>query len=89
MRWAAAVPAARYNAGMRIKGWFGPKTFGWGVSPASWQGWLVTALFILAAIAAFRVPTIQWGWPGWSRQAIYAGDLILFLLVVWLTYADE
>ena len=30
--------------------WFRPKTIGWGWSPASWEGWLVTAL-AAAAIA--------------------------------------
>jgi hypothetical protein len=25
--------------------WFGPKRWGWGWSPASWQGWAVTLLF--------------------------------------------
>lgn len=27
--------------------WFGPKRWGWGWSPASWQGWVVTAVFAL------------------------------------------
>jgi hypothetical protein len=31
--------------------WFGPKRyFGWGWTPISWQGWLVSALFLVAAI---------------------------------------
>lgn len=34
------------------RGWFGPKAFGWGVSPASWEGWLATAVMILAMIGA-------------------------------------
>jgi hypothetical protein len=26
--------------------WFAPKQYGIGYSPASWEGWLVTALFV-------------------------------------------
>ena len=25
--------------------WFGPKRYGWGWSPRSWQGWVVTIAF--------------------------------------------
>ena len=28
--------------------WFGPKRWGWGWSPASWQGWAVTIGFSIA-----------------------------------------
>ena len=39
------------------KPWFGPKRFGWGVGPRSWQGWLVTAVLI-GVIFAVRQFTI-------------------------------
>lgn len=32
--------------------WFGPKSYGIGCRPVSWQGWLVMALFIGIAIAS-------------------------------------
>ena len=31
--------------------WFGPKRFGWGWSPVSWEGWLASALTAGVAIA--------------------------------------
>ncbi|HEY3800608.1 MAG TPA: hypothetical protein VGL58_19825 [Caulobacteraceae bacterium] len=37
--------------------WFAPKDASWGWQPASWQGWLVTAIFVAivgAAVAYFR-----------------------------------
>ncbi len=35
--------------------WFGPRRFpGWGWAPVSWQGWLVTGVFI-AALAACAI----------------------------------
>ncbi len=32
--------------------WFSPKTFGFGWTPASWEGWLVTAVGAAAIVAA-------------------------------------
>lgn len=32
--------------------WFKRKLYGWGWYPASWQGWLVTAVYILVVLAA-------------------------------------
>jgi 4-hydroxybenzoate polyprenyltransferase len=29
--------------------WFRPKTFGFGATPATWQGWLVTLGYVLLA----------------------------------------
>jgi hypothetical protein len=35
--------------------WFGPKRFGWGYRPQTWQGWLVTALSVVAVVVAATV----------------------------------
>ena len=46
------------------KGWFGPKTIGWGVTAKSWQGWLVTiALVVLIAIS------VRWLGPALSEMS--------------------
>ena len=29
------------------RAWFGRKTFGWGLRPVSWQGWMLTAFYVL------------------------------------------
>ncbi len=34
------------------KPWFGPRRFGWGLSPVSTEGWLLTALAIAVSVAA-------------------------------------
>ena len=31
--------------------WFGPKRIGWGFTPRTWEGWLVTLLAVAAAVA--------------------------------------
>ena len=63
------------------KPWFGPrKIAGWGWSPASWQGWVVIAVFIVAiAACAFLLP---------STAAKVVADIVLIGLlfaVCWLT----
>jgi hypothetical protein len=30
--------------------WFGPRRFGWGWTPYSWHGWVVTAVFLAGII---------------------------------------
>ncbi len=54
----------RYRNSQRVRPgyWFRPKTFGWGAVPVTWQGWLVTVLFMTAAaivgnVANHRGPT--------------------------------
>ena len=61
------------------RGWFGPKTFGWGATPTSWQGWLATLFLLLALVGVTRVPESVRGWA-------VIGVLAVFLGVVALTY---
>jgi hypothetical protein len=60
--------------------WFGPKKYvGWGWAPASWQGWLATALMVglvLAMVWRFRAP------GGFAAAAVV---VVLFLALAWLT----
>ena len=30
--------------------WFKRKTYGWGWTPATWQGWVITGLYLILAI---------------------------------------
>jgi hypothetical protein len=59
--------------------WFGPKRYyGWGWSPITWQGWLVTAVLGAVVIAAFR-------YFGITRMAIRAeicAGLVYFAIVL-------
>ncbi len=65
------------------KKWFGPKRFGIGVSPKSWEGWCVTALFLALSFgwAKYLHGTGPWLWMG---QVML---LLLFGVVIFLTYA--
>jgi hypothetical protein len=73
------------------KGWFGPKRIGWGVSPRSWQGWLVSALIIagLAASTRWLGPIIvdrSGISPSIITGMIVAVWLLIYGGVIWLTY---
>jgi hypothetical protein len=67
-------------------GWFGPKRLGVGISPRSWQGWLVTLGFAAGMLA---LPRLAHGASTW----MFAGIAVLFALfgvIVALTYkADD
>ena len=36
---------------MTPRPWFGRKRIGWGLRPASWQGWALTALYVFLVVA--------------------------------------
>ncbi len=36
------------------KYWFKARRYGWGWTPATWQGWLVMAIYIMLVILTFR-----------------------------------
>jgi hypothetical protein len=73
------------------KGWFGPSPLGWGVSASSWQGWVVTVVFIAAVAATMRWlrPALEQGtgWPPLTLSlALIAGWVAIYGCVIWLTY---
>lgn len=61
--------------------WFGPKRYpGWGLSPRTWQGWTVTAVFVAAIVAAGSAVRDR------GTLVVVEGTLIvLFILVTVLT----
>lgn len=63
------------------KYWFKPKTYGWGFVPISWEGWLMTLIFIgillgCAYLDNFFSPQIQ----VWDT-VIFLGQLAFFMLI--------
>ncbi len=65
--------------------WFKRKTYGWGWTPETWQGWLVTFLYV-GLVAAFSL-TIDENSPN-SETAFTFGLPVLFLTVtfIWIAY---
>ncbi len=56
--------------------WFGPKRIGWGWTPITWQGWLLTAVFIAAVMAVPMLPGIRY------RFALVSGLTVITLPIV-------
>lgn len=44
------VPTKSPKAPMRAPYWFRAKTFGWGWTPATWQGWAIVAIYLYVII---------------------------------------
>jgi len=57
--------------------WFKRKLYGWGWTPAKWQGWLVLVIGILIALAGFYIGELDDA-PG----AAALGILIMIILVI-------
>jgi 4-hydroxybenzoate polyprenyltransferase len=64
--------------------WFKPKRYGYGATPVTWQGWLVTLATIFVVMAAsLLLPTIAPA-AGWLWLAVLAIDAlaVVALLIV-------
>lgn len=62
--------------------WFGRKRYGWGLRPVSWQGWLLTIVYIAIVVALGATLASSQRW-------LFATGVIvataLYLLVAYLT----
>ena len=67
------------------RGWFGPKLVGWGASPASWEGWVATLVFVIALTGVSLL------FPGDNAAAWIARVAVLavYLAVVALTFSSS
>lgn len=69
--------------------WFKAKTYGWGWTPATWQGWLILGIFILTyVISTVRFThLIQSYTPTPLTFIIFIiWCLILTSLLIWICY---
>ena len=70
-----------------MRGWFGPKFSGIGISPRSWGGWLATAVLVAGLVyhRFFFRPEL-WGLQQWAKPASGACLIALYLILVYFTY---
>ncbi len=66
-----------------MKPMFGPKRFGFGVSPRGWRGWGLTLVVVAAGIAGPRF--LSGSWLTWAEVALVGA----YLVVVCLTYSRD
>jgi len=64
------------------KYWFKSKSFGWGWTPCSREGWLVTIGFVLAAIAIGIIFKEQLERGKVTDYFISLGGLIILLVII-------
>jgi hypothetical protein len=69
---------------MTARYWFRPKRFGYGATPVTWEGWLVTLVCVLLIAAAmfFVVGAGPQGVAARLAAAIAGGAIIIALIVV-------
>ena len=65
--------------------WFKPKRLGYGATPSSWEGWLATAIYVLAVLVAVVVmlttKSDEHSLPAWIVFVVFVGCLTaLFVL---------
>ena len=68
------------------RGWFGPKGFGWGAAPASWQGWATTVVMVIAMVGAGMLISPSDSAAAWIARGVIAAA---YLAVVVLTYSRD
>lgn len=62
--------------------WFGPRRYGWGWGPASWQGWAVIGAYLVLSILG--VPLLldaQRGGAAFAFQSLLTVALIIVCIV--------
>lgn len=69
--------------------WFKQRRYGFGAYPASWQGWALTAAYVVGMIAAAVMFAPPAGEPQTMRFFVIAGALtIVFVAIAWRTTED-
>jgi len=64
--------------------WFKAKMYGWGWTPISWEGWIITILYLIAIIQ-FGLEADRWAHSGSDALISFAIPFIvttIFLLVI-------
>ena len=58
------------------KEWFEEKTFGFGITPVTWQGWVYVLLFI--TVLSFLILQGFWSWEPGTKTFVIISWVILF-----------
>lgn len=72
-----------------MRRWFGPRPYGYGVAPCSWQGWLATAVLIAVLLGSRFIRWEALGLPHWSRAVFIPLATLAYLGLVMATYQGD
>ena len=62
--------------------WFGPKRYGWGFTPISWQGWVLTGAYVVAVFVLAITLAAPQPWIFWTLLVLAT---VAFFLIAFLT----
>ena len=68
-----------------MKPWFGPRRWGVGIGPRSWEGWLLTVAVVLAIGFSGTLNGLQ----NWQHGAIITGLVMAYLAVAFMTFGSR
>ena len=66
--------------------WFKRKLYGWGWTPATWQGWAVVAGYLLVVLYLFRNIGMSGSSPRDSLMNITAPVIIATAILIYISY---
>jgi hypothetical protein len=69
--------------------WFGPKLFGYGVGPKSWQGWAASAVVLGIALGSRYVSPQDFGMAEWVKPAVLTAVILGYIVLASLTYEPD
>ena len=64
-----------------MSAWFRPKRIGWGFTPATWQGWLLTAAYIAGILVLAVTLAAHQPWIFWTLLALIT---VVYFLIAFL-----
>lgn len=73
-----SVNDRKRGARVREGYWFVPKLFGFGATPVTWQGWVLTLGFVAALLL-----DIRWLRPELPKAIVAAALLAAFVTIAW------
>ena len=62
--------------------WFGPRRYGWGLTPISWQGWVLTGAYVVAVFGLAITLSTPQPWIFWTLLLLAT---VAFFLIAVLT----
>lgn len=72
-----------------VKYWFRPKSYGYGLVPISWEGWLATLIFILILLVSVYINDIYSETFSLNQILRFILDLIIISTLFMVVFKDK
>jgi MFS superfamily sulfate permease-like transporter len=64
--------------------WFGKKRIGWGIRPITWQGWMLSLIFLVIIIGLSLLVLVNYNYV-WQLESINLLVIFVFILIAYMT----